>query len=81
MTLTVKLFAAARDLTGHETVAVDLPAGATIGELRRQMGEQYPPLVPLLSHAMFAVDAEYVADDAPAPENAEIACIPPVSGG
>jgi molybdopterin synthase sulfur carrier subunit len=81
MNLTVKLFAGARELAGQEAVEVDLPAGATIGDLRRQMGEQFPSLAPLLPHAIFAVDAEYVSDDAPAPENAEIACIPPVSGG
>jgi len=81
MKLTVKLFAAARDLVGHQEVEVDLPAGANIGDLRRQMGEQFPALASLLTHAMFAVDAKYVADDVPAPENSEIACIPPVSGG
>ena len=81
MKVTVKLFAAARDLAGHEDIAVKLPASATIGDLRRRMGEQFPPLAPLLPHAMFAVDAEYVTDDALAPESAEIACIPPVSGG
>jgi molybdopterin synthase sulfur carrier subunit len=81
MKLTVKLFAAARELAGQDSVEVDLPAGATIGDLRRQMGEQFPSLAPLLPHAIFAVDAEYVTDDTPATENAEIACIPPVSGG
>jgi molybdopterin converting factor small subunit len=30
---------------------------------------------------MFALDAEYVRDDAPIPAGAKIACIPPVSGG
>ena len=81
MKVTVKLFAAARDLAGQEELAVALPASATIGELRRRMGEQFPTLAPLLPHAMFAVDTEYVSDDAPVPENIEIACIPPVSGG
>jgi molybdopterin synthase sulfur carrier subunit len=81
MNVCVKLFAAASELAGQKEVAVDLPSGATIGKLRRQMGEQYPPLAPLLPHAMFAVDAEYVADDALVSTDAEIACIPPVSGG
>ncbi len=81
MKVTVKLFAAARDLARQEEIAVALPAGATIGELRQQMGEQFPTLGPLLPHAMFAVDTEYVPEDAPVPENVEIACIPPVSGG
>jgi molybdopterin converting factor small subunit len=30
---------------------------------------------------MFAINAEYAADLTPIPEAAEIACIPPVSGG
>jgi molybdopterin synthase sulfur carrier subunit len=81
MKLTVKLFAAARELAGQDAVEVDLSAGATIGDMRRQLKKQFPPLAPLLPHAMFAVDAEYVTDNTPAPENAEIACIPPVSGG
>ena len=81
MKVTVKLFAAARDLAGQAEISVALPAGATIGELRQRMREKFPTLAPLLPHAMFAVDAEYVPDDAPVPENAEIACIPPVSGG
>jgi sulfur-carrier protein len=81
MNVTVKLFAAARDLAGGAQLAVELPAGATIGQLREQMRQAAPPLGPLLAHAMFAVDAEYVTDDAPIPPHAEIACIPPVSGG
>ncbi len=81
MKVTVKLFAAARDLAGQEQIAVKLPVGATIGELRRRMGDQFPPLAPLLPHAMFAVDAEYVPDETRVTEQGEIACIPPVSGG
>ncbi|MCH7752872.1 MAG: MoaD/ThiS family protein, partial [Planctomycetes bacterium] len=46
MKVTVKLFAAARDLAGQAEIAIALPAGATIGELRRQMGEQFPTLAP-----------------------------------
>lgn len=81
MKLTVKLFAAARDVAGQGEIAIDLPVGATISELRQRMVEQFPTLAPLLPHSMFAVDAEYVSDDVLASENTEIACIPPVSGG
>jgi molybdopterin converting factor subunit 1 len=81
MRITVKLFAAARDLAGTDQMGVELPAGATIGELRERLSETCPSLAPLLAHVMFAVDAAYAADDAPVPHDAEIACIPPVSGG
>lgn len=81
MKVAVKLFAAARDLAGGDELTVELPVGSTIGTLRERVLEQCPSLGPLLAHAMFAVNATYAADDLPVPANAEIACIPPVSGG
>lgn len=80
-TVTVRLFAAARDRTGSDTVTVKLPAGATIGDLRMTLGETLPPLRPLVSHLLFAVGTEYVADDASVPDAGEIVAFPPVSGG
>jgi molybdopterin converting factor small subunit len=35
----------------------------------------------LLPHVLFAINAEYAGDATPIPAGAEIACIPPVSGG
>ncbi len=35
MLIRVKLFAAMRDLTGEEVAEVELPDGATVGDLRR----------------------------------------------
>ncbi len=81
MKVIVKLFAAARDLADGDQLAVELPAGGTIGELRERLRQECPSLGPLLAHAMFAVDAVYATDDVPIPLHAEIACIPPVSGG
>ena len=39
MLLRVKLFAAMRDLTGDEVAEVELPDGATVGDLRRELGK------------------------------------------
>jgi molybdopterin converting factor small subunit len=38
-------------------------------------------LAVVLRHAMFAVNTDYAADDTVIPPRAEVACIPPVSGG
>jgi molybdopterin converting factor subunit 1 len=81
MKVTVKLFAAARDLAGADQLELNLPAESTVGQLRERLVLQCASLGPLLGHAMFAVDAAYAADDAPIPPGAEVACIPPVSGG
>ncbi|MBI2826592.1 MAG: MoaD/ThiS family protein [Planctomycetia bacterium] len=81
MKVRVKLFAVARQLAGRDELELSLPAGATIGELRHALGEQSPELASLAQHAMFAVGTEYADDRTTIPENADLACIPPVSGG
>ena len=77
----VKLFALAKQLAGCDTLEVDLPAGASVAALRCIISQQHPELSELVRHALFAVNTEYADEDSPIPSGAEIACIPPVSGG
>jgi molybdopterin converting factor subunit 1 len=77
----VRLFAAAREAAGAGAVELELPAGATVGQLRVALGDRFPDLQPLLGQCRFAVDAAYVDDQAVIPAGADLACIPPVSGG
>src|SRR5438128_51642 len=42
MIVRVRLFARARDLAGTDAVALELPAGTTVGALRKQLGERWP---------------------------------------
>jgi molybdopterin converting factor subunit 1 len=77
----VKLFAAARQYAGAESVEVELPEGATVSDLRGALAERLPEARAVLQHAMFAIDMDFVSDQAPLRPDAEIACIPPVSGG
>jgi sulfur-carrier protein len=81
MNVTVKLFALAREFYGNDTIVVELPAGATIGELRRRLAVEIPGLAPLMSQILVAVNSEYAPDQNPLAEGDEVACIPPVSGG
>jgi molybdopterin converting factor subunit 1 len=81
MTLRVLLFARARDLAKADAVAMELPAGATVGQLRRQLADEKPALADLLRRSAVAVNGEFARDDAVVPEGAEIALLPPVSGG
>jgi molybdopterin converting factor subunit 1 len=81
MKVSVKLFAAARQLTGAGEIALELPAETTVAELRGALAAKHPALAPLLRHALFAIDAEYATDATAIRDGAEIACIPPVSGG
>jgi sulfur-carrier protein len=81
MRVNVKLFAAARELAGGESIEIDLPPGATVGSLRQELIERLPRAKELLAKSMFAIDCDYAADDKRLQPAAEIACIPPVSGG
>jgi molybdopterin converting factor subunit 1 len=77
----VLLFARAKESAGVAMVEVELPPEAKVGEVRRRLGEDFPQLTSLLPHCLFAVNDAYAGDDEAIPVGAEIACIPPVSGG
>jgi molybdopterin converting factor subunit 1 len=77
----VQLFAVARQRAGRPFVEVDLPDGATVADLKGALRETVPGLAPVLPSARFAVNAEYADDATPIPPGAELALIPPVSGG
>jgi molybdopterin synthase catalytic subunit/molybdopterin synthase sulfur carrier subunit len=81
MSVRVRLFARARDLAGADVVQVELPAGATVGDLRRALAERAPALASLLARSALAVNDEFAEDLLPLPPGAEVALLPPVSGG
>jgi molybdopterin converting factor subunit 1 len=77
----VRLFARARDLAGVEVVAVELPAGATVADLRQQLAVRFPALKGLLPRSALAVNDEFAEDNLVLPPDTEAALLPPVSGG
>jgi molybdopterin converting factor subunit 1 len=81
MKVRVKLFAVAKELAGRDELSIELPAGASIADLGTVVGQQYPALDGILSHALWAVDTQYANDNTPINENSDVALIPPVSGG
>ena len=81
MRVEVRLFAAARQRAGRPTLDLELPEPATVAALKRALAAACPALAPLVASLRIAVDSEYAADDAPIPPGAEVAAIPPVSGG
>ena len=81
MNLRVKLFAVAKERAGADELAIDLPTGATIADLRQALATTCPALATILPHALWAVDTSYANDKTILTEQSEIALIPPVSGG
>jgi len=81
MTIHVRLFAGAKQQAGCDVLTVELPAGATVAELRAALSVQTPQLAGLLRQALFAVGVEYATEATVLTVGADVACIPPVSGG
>lgn len=81
MTVTIRLFARARDLAGHDTLTFDLPDSTTVAQMREKLAAYCEPLRPLLARCAFAVNEEFVDDEQIVQGGATVAVIPPVSGG
>jgi molybdopterin synthase catalytic subunit len=81
VTLTVLLFAQARERAGRSTLALDLPEGSRVSDVIVAIRRAHPALDPLWPHLAIALNGRLAAADAPVPAGAELALLPPVSGG
>lgn len=77
----MRLFAVAKQLAGADALELEVPESGTIADLRSALVEQVPKLAPLSRHVSFAMASQYVRDNELILPGAELACIPPVSGG
>ncbi len=79
MTVDVRLFAALRAAAGVPRVTVE---AGTVGEVRRALEERYgEPFASRLARSTAIVDEQAVDDDAALTDGAEVAFLPPFSGG
>ena len=82
MQVTVRLFAALRELAGAELVEVFEGAPVPLGELRARLAERHPALAPHLDGVAWAVNEEYARSEATLIHDGDrVALIPPVAGG
>jgi molybdopterin converting factor subunit 1 len=81
MRITIKLFAAVRDAVEQDEVVIEVPQGATVAQVRAAFCEAFPRARVFVERSLFAIDMSYAQDNEVMRENAEVACIPPVSGG
>ena len=81
MRVTVRLFARLREIAGAAELSRELPAGATIRDLWRQLAAEFPSLAQYERSISTAVNAEYARMDHVLRAGDEIAFLPPVSGG
>jgi MoaE-MoaD fusion protein len=81
MRVRVLFFAGAREAAGTSGAEIDLAEGATVAAARDLIGEKFPGFRRRLDSVRFAVDREFAGADAALHDGAELAVIPPVSGG
>ena len=81
MKIQLLAFASARDAVGADRLDLDLPEGLDLAGLRAKLEERYPDLAPLWPRLALAVDGEVVPAGTALAEGAEVALLPPVSGG
>lgn len=81
MMVTIRMFARARDLAGGDAVTVEVSEPVTVAAVRKHVAAQVPALAGLLARSVFAVNGEFAGDEQPISAGAEVALLPPVSGG
>jgi molybdopterin converting factor subunit 1 len=81
MRVTVRLFARLRDVAGAAELDRELPGGATIGDLWRQLAREFPEFASYERSISSAINADYARMDHVIGDGDEVAFLPPVSGG
>lgn len=81
MQVTVLLFGPLREAAGAKTLEMRLPEGATVADLHARLAERFPAVEGLGDRLRIAVGRELAEPTAPLGEGAEVALLPPVSGG
>lgn len=77
----ILFFARARELAGRDRLELSLPAGARLQDAVAALAERIPRLKAYLDHCRLAVDQEFEGIEKELRHGAEVAVIPPVSGG
>jgi len=77
----VALFAGMAEAAGCREAEIEWPGG-TVADLKVALGRRWPAIAPLLARSAVAVGGRYAADDlVVGVGTADVAVIPPVSGG
>lgn len=81
MNVTVLFFAQARERAGRDRATLELADGASVAEALERLRADHPGLAALEPHLAIAVDGVLANPATPLVPGAELALLPPVSGG
>jgi molybdopterin converting factor small subunit len=81
-TITVVFFANFKEVTGIKQLELEMPTGATVGDVKQELLKIYPRLRTHFHNMSTVVNKHTVILDAETlPENAELMLMPPLGGG
>jgi molybdopterin synthase catalytic subunit len=81
MQVTVKLFGSIREAAGAKELAVAVPEGSTVADLRRLLARDHPSFEEMADRLRVSVNYEFVQGETVLSDGDEVAFLPPVSGG
>jgi molybdopterin synthase catalytic subunit/molybdopterin converting factor small subunit len=81
MNIRLLAFASAGDALGTNEMEIEMPEGSRVADLRARLDADHPKLQALWSRLAVAVDGRVVTPEEPLTPGAEVALLPPVSGG
>ena len=79
--VTVLFFAQARERAGRSRMSLDLPDGSRVSDALTVLGRDHPALEALWPHLAVAVNGRLAEPGTALAPDAELAILPPVSGG
>ena len=79
--LKILFFAKLKELIGTSQIKFDIDKGSNIQDLKNRLVVKYPQLEDFLPIMLVSINQNFAFDTDMIPENAEVACFPPVSGG
>ena len=81
MNIRLLAFASAGDALGASEMDLEMPEGSRVADLRDRLDRDHPRLALLWPRLAVAVDGRVVTPETPLADGAEVALLPPVSGG
>lgn len=81
MEVTVRYFAAHKELVGEAEERVTVPEGTTVAALMDELIRLHPPLRELQRDTMVSVNRGVGTDEIVLQEGDDVALFPPISGG
>src|SRR5215831_15341344 len=81
MQVRLLFFATLKDIVGARQMQLEVPRGATVGDVLTHLETTYPRIKDYRPVVLTAINEEYVDKSAAVQEGDEVAIFPPVSGG